>query len=187
MWVSILCEFGLKCLLTPLFGGFGAHFSQMMSLIVLTPKRTVLGLNYVIWATNREKSVARFELGVWTRKKDRTGKKQKGYISPICGEAPIEAMYIKICLVGDVTAYYFTSAPSWTRITVAGGHKGYKQQKWPSRSLKVTRIGAIRWAACDFLLVFNCNCVYLAPMPRYYHLFPKIQIGHVTLTHPFLG
>ena len=51
------------------------------------------------------KSVARFELGVWTRKKgqDRTGKKsQKGYISPICGEAPTEAMHMKICVVGDV-------------------------------------------------------------------------------------
>ena len=34
---------------------------------------------------------------------DRTGKKsQKGYISPICGEASTEAMYMKICVVGDV-------------------------------------------------------------------------------------
>ena len=34
---------------------------------------------------------------------ERTGKKsQKGYISPICGEAPTEALYIKICVVGDV-------------------------------------------------------------------------------------
>jgi len=34
---------------------------------------------------------------------DRTGKKsQKGCISPICGEAPTEAMYMKICVVGDV-------------------------------------------------------------------------------------
>ena len=35
----------------------------------------------------------------------RTGqekKSQKGYISPICGEAPTEAMYMKICVVGDV-------------------------------------------------------------------------------------
>ena len=55
------------------------------------------------------KSVARFELGVCARKKrtgqDRTGqekKSQKGYISPICGEAPTEAMYMKICVVGDV-------------------------------------------------------------------------------------
>ena len=42
------------------------------------------------------------------RKKDRTGqdrtgkKSQRGYISPICGEAPTEAMYMKICVVGDV-------------------------------------------------------------------------------------
>ena len=36
-------------------------------------------------------------------KKDRTGKKsQKGYISPICGEAPTEAMYMKLCVEGDV-------------------------------------------------------------------------------------
>jgi len=27
---------------------------------------------------------------------------QKGYISPICGVAPTEAMYMKICLVGVV-------------------------------------------------------------------------------------
>ena len=91
----------------PFWGVFGAHFPQMMSLIVLTPKRTILGLNHVIWAINREISVARFELGVWSRKKgqDRTGqdkKSHKDYISPICGEAPTEAMYMKICVVGDV-------------------------------------------------------------------------------------
>jgi len=42
---------------------------------------------------------------VCEKKKDRTGqekKSQKGYISPICGEAPTEAMYMKICVVGDV-------------------------------------------------------------------------------------
>ena len=34
---------------------------------------------------------------------DRTGKQsQKGYISSICVEAPTEAMYMKICVVGDV-------------------------------------------------------------------------------------
>jgi len=36
---------------------------------------------------------------------DRAGqekKSQKGYISPICGVAPTEAMYMKICVVGDV-------------------------------------------------------------------------------------
>jgi len=32
----------------PFLRGFGAHFPQMMSLIVLTPKRTILGRNHVI-------------------------------------------------------------------------------------------------------------------------------------------
>jgi len=43
-------------------------------------------------------SVAQFELGVGTRKKTGQDRKksQKGYISPICGEAPTEAMYMKI-------------------------------------------------------------------------------------------
>jgi len=39
------------------------------------------------------------------KKTHTTGQKktsQKGYISPVCGEAPTEAMYIKICLVSDV-------------------------------------------------------------------------------------
>jgi len=43
-------------------------------------------------------------------KKDRTGKKsQKGYISPIWGEAPTQAICIKNCVVGnllDVIAPY---------------------------------------------------------------------------------
>ena len=38
----------------PFWGVFRAHFPQMMSLIVLTPKRTILGPNHVIWAINRE-------------------------------------------------------------------------------------------------------------------------------------
>jgi len=43
------------------------------------------------------------------KKKDRTGqdrtrqeKSHKRVILPICGEAPTEAMYMKICVVGDV-------------------------------------------------------------------------------------
>jgi len=31
-----------KCLFTPLLGVFKAHFPQMMSLIILTPKRTII-------------------------------------------------------------------------------------------------------------------------------------------------
>jgi len=65
-------------------------------------------------------------------------------------------------IVVDVTAYYSASAPSWTRTTMADGHKRFKQQKWPSMSLKVTLIGAVRQATYDFLLVFNCNYVFIS-------------------------
>jgi len=43
------------------------------------------------WALEQEKKTGQ------DRKKS-----PKGYISPIWGEAPTEAMYMKICLVGDV-------------------------------------------------------------------------------------
>ena len=87
----------------PFLGGFWGTFPQMMSLIILTPKRTVLGLNHVIWAINRENRSRGSSWACEREKKDMTGKKsQKGYISPICGEAFTEAMYMKICLVGDV-------------------------------------------------------------------------------------
>ena len=91
----------------PFWGVFGAHFPQMMSVIVLTPKTTIFGLNHVIWAINHENR-SRFELGVWTRKKgqDRTGqdrkKVTKGLYLHICVEAPTEAMYMKICVVGEI-------------------------------------------------------------------------------------
>ena len=51
-------------------------------------------------------SVERFELGVGARKKtgqDKTGKKvTKGYISPVCGEAPLKRFKWKKCLEGNV-------------------------------------------------------------------------------------
>jgi len=69
-----ICEFQCYgslawiCLFTPHFWGvgFGAYFLQMMSLIVLTPKRTIFGLNHVIWAINRE---YRSRGSSWVRKK----------------------------------------------------------------------------------------------------------------------
>jgi len=39
---------------SPFWGICGAHFPQMMSLIVLIQKKTIFGLNHVIWAINRE-------------------------------------------------------------------------------------------------------------------------------------
>ena len=64
----------------PFWGVFGAHFPQMMSLIVLTPKRTILGLNHVIWAINRENRSRGSSWACEREKKDRTGqeKSQKG-------------------------------------------------------------------------------------------------------------
>jgi len=111
-----ICEFQYyaslpwKCLFTPLLGFFGT-FSPNDLTHRPNPKKDRP------WAEPRHLSykewiwVARFELGVETRKKDRTlrtgqdrtGKKsQKGYILPICGEAPTEAMYMNIRLVGYV-------------------------------------------------------------------------------------
>ena len=58
----------------PFWGVFGAHFPQMMSLIVLTPKRTILGRNYVIWAINRENRSRGLSWACEREKKDRTGK-----------------------------------------------------------------------------------------------------------------
>ena len=92
--------------LRPFLGGFWGTFPPNYVTHRPNPKKDRP------WAEPRHlshkprKSVARFELGVWMRKKrtgqDRTKKSQKGYISPICGEAPTEAMYMKICVVGDV-------------------------------------------------------------------------------------
>jgi len=65
---------------------------------------TILVLNHVIWAINREYRSRGLSSALERVKKtgqDRT-KSQNGYISPICGEAPTEAMYMKICLLGDV-------------------------------------------------------------------------------------
>jgi len=67
----------------------------MMSLIVLTPKGPSLGrtTSFEPLSVNIGREV---RAGRWNEKKDSTGKKsQKGYISPIWGEAPIEAIYIK--------------------------------------------------------------------------------------------
>ena len=87
----------------PFWGVFGAQFPQKMSLIVLTPKRTVLGRKHVIWAIEREYRPRGSSWALDREKKDRTGKKsQKGYNSPIWGEAPTQAICVKNCVVGDL-------------------------------------------------------------------------------------
>ena len=63
----------------PFWGFLGAHFPQMMSLIVLTPKRTILGRNHVIWAINRENRSRGSSWACEREKKgqDRTGQEKK--------------------------------------------------------------------------------------------------------------
>jgi len=48
----------------PFWAVFGAHFPQMMPLIVLTPKRTILWLNHVIWVIYREYFPIDFWMGL---------------------------------------------------------------------------------------------------------------------------
>jgi len=49
MQVLVFCDIGLITPVhAPFWRVFGAHFSKKMSLIVLTPKRTVLEWNHVI-------------------------------------------------------------------------------------------------------------------------------------------
>jgi len=85
MQVLVFCDFGWKTPIhAPFWGVFGAQFPQNMSLIVLTPKRTVLGRNHVIWAIKREYRPRGSSWALEREKKDRTGKKTpKGYISPV--------------------------------------------------------------------------------------------------------
>ena len=60
----------------PFWVVFAAHFSQMMSVIVLTPKRTVVGQNHVIWAINREN---RSRCSSWACEREkRTGQDRTG-------------------------------------------------------------------------------------------------------------
>jgi len=105
MQVLVFCDSGWKTPIhVPFLGVFGAH-SPQMSLIVLTPKRTVLGRNHVIWAIKHEYRPHASSSACEEEKRgqDRTGKKsQKGYISHIWGEAPTEEIYIKNYVVSDV-------------------------------------------------------------------------------------
>jgi len=82
----------------PIYRFFGAHFLRMMSLIVLTPKKTVLGLNHVIWAIKSEYRPRGSSWALKRENKDSVGqeKSQKGDISPICGEAPLKRSTSKI-------------------------------------------------------------------------------------------
>jgi len=89
-----------KCLLTPLLGGFLGRIPPNDVTHRPNPKRTVLGLNHVIWA------IKLFDLGVRSRKQGqyRTAQEKvaKWLHFAYLGKIPTEAIYIKNCLVSDV-------------------------------------------------------------------------------------
>ena len=103
MQVLVFCDFGLKTPIHAPFGGiFGAQFPQKMSLIVLTPKRTVPGRNHVIWAIKREYRARGSSWALDREKKGQDRKKSHKRVSPIWGEAPTRAICVKNCVVGDL-------------------------------------------------------------------------------------
>jgi len=84
---------------------FGGTFPQMMSLIVLTPKRTVFGLNHVIWAIKREYqprgsswALEREKRTVWQDRKKVT----KGLYFTYVGRSSHWSDLYKNCVVVDV-------------------------------------------------------------------------------------
>jgi len=87
---------------------FGAQFPQIMSLIILTPNRTVLGWNHVIWAIKREYWPRGSSWALKEEKKgqDRTGKKvTKRLYFTYLGRSPTQAICIKnrvVCNLLDV-------------------------------------------------------------------------------------
>ena len=101
--IYILCFLAWNCLFTPILLGFWGPISPIYGHPSFLsqkdhPCAETRRLSHKAW-----KSVQRFDLGAWSRKKDRTGqpkKSQSGNISPIWGEAPTSPIETKICMVG---------------------------------------------------------------------------------------
>ena len=91
-----------NCLFTPTFKEFGGLFSRNDITYRLNPQKAppcaeTRRLGHRAW-----KSIQRYHLCAWSRKKDRTGQSknsQKCHISPIWGEAPTEPIFTKVCVV----------------------------------------------------------------------------------------
>ena len=64
-------------------------------------------------------------------------------------------------------------------------YEGFKQQNWPSNSLKVISNHAIRQPIHDFLFVFHCNYVSILHHFRDATTYlPKFKDIHVIVTMP---
>jgi len=82
---------------------FGAYFPHMTSLIVLTPKMTVLWWKHVTWAIHHKNLCIGSTWAQDREKKDSiTKKSQKCYIYRIWGEAPTGLIPPKTCMMCDV-------------------------------------------------------------------------------------
>jgi len=92
--VAEICEFqyyaslAWKCLFTPLLEGFWGTFPPNDVTHRPNPKRTVLGLNHVIWAIKREYRSPGSSWALVREKKDRTGKSHKRVIFHVFVEKP---------------------------------------------------------------------------------------------------
>ena len=68
--IFIFWHFGLKLPIHAYFRGFGAHFPQMTSSIVLTPERHLLVRKHVVSVIRREN---RSNGSTWARAREKTG------------------------------------------------------------------------------------------------------------------
>jgi len=77
------------------------------------------------------------------------------------------------------------SWPSWLtysgRLTHISGHPSAAGRVWDRKVRRSKTIVLTTVPLC------HCNYVYFAPIPRYYHLFPKIKRSHVTPNTSLLG
>jgi len=102
--VLVLCDFGLKTPIHAPFwgGGLGAHIPQVMSLIILIPKRTVLGRNHVILTMKRAYRLRGSRWALEREKKDSIGqdskKVTKGLYFTYLGRSPLWSdLHQKLC------------------------------------------------------------------------------------------
>ena len=118
-----------KCLfMPPLWGRVGAHFPRMMSHIVLTLKRTVLGLNHVIWDIKREyRSRGSSWALVWDK---RTGKCHKRVLFNLFLRNPHWSDVHKNCLVGGVLDVGLVTCAKFQN-EIFRGYNYYRRSSFP--------------------------------------------------------
>jgi len=186
MQVLVFWDFGLK---TPIHAPF-------LGVLGHTPKNVTHCPNAKKdrpWAEPRYLShkawisATRFELGMWRRKKDstgqdRTGKKshKKGCISPIWGEAPTEAMYIKNCVVG-VLVDVITCAKFQNEISRGYDFTGGRTFHFPIDFWMGLTTVQRYFAACDE--TWNALLVFVYLFQQHVISFSSEHKNYINYTH----